>query len=84
MNMVMVAIRDSAVDAYMPPITVRAIGEGVQMFSDEVNRKAENNNLAMHPEDFELWLVGEFSSRDGTILEVERRVLARGKDVVQS
>ena len=53
MNLTLVSIKDSAVQAFMPPMAVRAVGEGVRMFSDEVNRKEANNNLAMHPGDFE-------------------------------
>lgn len=80
------AVFDSAIQAFGQPIFVPAIGAGVRSFSDEVNRSAADNQLANHPEDFELHYVADFDDESGEFFEPKegKRVLARGKDVKQS
>lgn len=84
MRSCVVAVRDSAVGAFMRPFFVPSIGSAVRSFSDEVNRKAADNIMSGHPEDFELWHLADFEEESGTFHAVEQRALARGKDVVQS
>lgn len=77
-----VAVFDSAVQAFGRPIFVPAIGAGIRSFSDEVNRKAEGNGLYDHPEDFSLWYLGLFDEDSGTFIDTEgKRSLLRGQDV---
>ena len=71
---------DSAVQSYGRPIFFRARGEGVRSFTDEVNRKDDNNALYGHPEDFELHLLAMFDEAKGTFASVEVECLVRGKD----
>lgn len=84
MKMCVVAVRDSAVGAFNRPFYAPAIGVAVRSFSDEVNRKAADNIMSAHPEDFELWHLSDFEEESGRFESVDMRVLARGKDVVQS
>ena len=56
-----VSIRDRASDLYSAPIFVASLGAAIRSFGDEVNRKAENNQLNSHPEDFDLYLIGEWN-----------------------
>ena len=77
------SVFDSAVSAFGQPIFVRAIGEGLRSFTDEVNRKAPDNALAAHPEDYVFHLLGTFDDETGKFDQLEARVLCRGKDVVQ-
>lgn len=76
------AVFDSAVQAFGQPFFVPAIGAGVRSFVDEVNRAAPDNQLANHPEDFELHYVADFDDESGAFTPpIEgSRVLARGKD----
>jgi len=78
------AVFDSAVQAYMRPMFVSHTGGAIRAFGDEVNRVAEGNPLAAHPDDYELHLLahwdevsGRFSVVNDDGLEV---VLIRGKD----
>lgn len=81
-----VAVWDSAVGAFAPPMVVPSIGHAVRSFSDEVNRADGNNMLHAHPEDYALHHVAEFDEDYGTfsVPEEGARVLARGKDCVRS
>lgn len=40
-------------------------GQALRSFTDEVNRKDENNSLNKHPEDFELYALGIFDTQTG-------------------
>lgn len=84
MKRVVCAVFDAAVQVYGQPFFVRAMGEAMRSFADEVNRKAADNNLAMHPEDFHLSVLAVFDDETGqfSVPDEGIRVLSRGKDVV--
>lgn len=74
------AVRDLAVEAFGTPIFVRALGEAMRSFMDEVNR--EGSHFFAHPQDFELYLLAEFDDADGRLMPVDLpRRLATGKDL---
>lgn len=73
------AVYDHAVQCFGQPFYVRARGEAVRSFTDEVNRAAQENNLYQHPEDFDLTQVAVFDDESGKFEEVQE-VLIRGKD----
>lgn len=73
------AVRDRAVDAYGSPFTTPAIGQAVRSFVDEVNR--EGSPFFMHPEDYDLFLLGEFDEQAGRLIALDPRQVAIGKDV---
>lgn len=79
------AVRDRAADCFGQPFFVPAIGGAIRSFGDEVNRKAEGNSLAAHPEDFDLYELGTFDDNTATFdLLKQPRQLAVGKDQVRS
>lgn len=79
-----VAVRDAAVHAFNRPFFVPTIGVAVRSFADEVNRKADDNQMFRHPEDFELWSLGVFDDETGEFQAAEKRCVSRAKDVVQA
>lgn len=79
-----VAVFDAAMQAHARPVFVPALGVAIRSFSDEVNRVASDNQMNGHPEDFELVHLADFDEEAGTFSAVPRRVLVRGKEVVQS
>lgn len=80
MNLVICAVRDSAVNAFIRPFYVPAVGAAIRGFSDEVNRK--DSEMHKHPEDYELFELGVFDEDTGRFSQLsEPRALARGKDV---
>lgn len=81
MKRLLCAVYDSASQTFGQPMYVIARGQAVRAFSDEVQRRATDNALNMHPEDFELWLLGEFEDSNGALIPVEAQCLVRGKDV---
>lgn len=83
MKFIVCAVRDRAVDQYMTPMFVSAVGQAERAFRDEVNRKQEGNMLNSHPEDFDLYLLGSFDGDSGTFSCDAPRMVAVGKEVVQ-
>lgn len=81
---VVVAVFDSAVQAYGRPIFVPAIGVALRSFQDEVNRKDSENPVAAHPSDYELFNLGVFDDATGVFIGCEGGPvsLARAKDLV--
>jgi len=83
MEQPMVCIFDRAMNGFLRPFLVPSTGVAVRQFSDEVNRAAEDNNMYQHPEDFDLFHVGNFEDKDGTF-SGPVTLLVRGKDVSRS
>lgn len=81
----MVAVKDAALGLFANPINVPSIGIALRSFTDETNRAEQTNQIYQHPEDFELWVLAEFSNELGTFSTTDDmpRRLARGKDVIQ-
>jgi len=75
-------IRDRAIDAYGQPIFAASVGGAVRSFADEINRPNENNQLHKHPEDFDLFLLGEFDDQTGEFDTTRPAQVAVGKDLV--
>jgi len=65
----------------MRPFFVPAIGAAVRSFGDEVKRVAPDNELSRHPDDYELFELGQFDDSSARFQMLpEPRSIARGKD----
>lgn len=76
-----VAIRDRAADTFSTPMFVPSVGIGIRSFSDEVNRAADNNMLYKHPDDYDLYLLGEYNDDQATFDATRPEQIAIGRDV---
>ncbi|UOF82846.1 DNA binding protein vP5 [Microviridae sp.] len=80
-----VSVKDRAADVFNRPFFVPHRNVAIRDFTDEVNRSAADNHLNKHPDDFDLYLLGQFDDNTGTFIAEEGpSVLVRGKDVLQS
>lgn len=73
-------IRDRAIDAYGQPFYAVSTGGAVRSFADEINRTG--NALNAHPEDYDLFMLGEFDDATGEFDAVRPAQVAVGKDLV--
>lgn len=78
---IVVAIRDRASDTFGTPLCFAARGQAIRTFSDEVNRRDENNQMYKHPEDFDLYELGEFDDSSGLFNSGVPKQIAVGKDL---
>lgn len=81
MRMFVFMVRDRATETFGTPMFLVSRGQAIRSFSDEVNRKDEQNQLYQHPDDFDLYECGEFESESGEFQTAIPTVVCRGKDV---
>jgi len=82
MKMLVCTIRDRAAECYGRPFFLPATGVAIRSFQDEVNRDAQDNQMFAHPDDFDLYELGQFDDFDGTFaLHEAPKLLALGKQV---
>jgi len=80
-----VSVKDRAADVFNRPFFVPHRNVAIRDFTDEVNRLSADNQLNKHPDDFDLYLLGQFDDNSGTFtMEEAPLVLVRGKDVFKS
>lgn len=77
MILLLVAVKDRAIDAFQPVQTVRAKGEAIRAFQDAI-ANPQNNQLHNHPDDFDLYVVGTYNDENGFI-ENKVEKIADGK-----
>lgn len=81
MKMIIVAVRDSAIDAFMRPFFVPSVAAAVRSFGDEVNRSG--SEMAAHPEDYELFELGNWFDADASFEVLPKpRSVSRAVDFV--
>jgi hypothetical protein len=82
MKLVLCSVKDRAADAYGRPMFVPSIGVAIRSFSDEINRIDPDNQLANHPDDFDLYELGEFDDNSGLFaLHDQPKLISLGKQV---
>jgi len=62
-----IIVRDIKANAYANPMFAASIGGTIRGFADEIN-KGDGNPLALHPEDYELYLFGEYDEQKGEFI----------------
>jgi hypothetical protein len=81
-----VVVRDRVADGYSIPQFVLNIGAAIRGFGDEVRRphsEERPNSLNQHPEDYDLFYLGEYDDESGQFEQLDRpKQIAIGKDYV--
>jgi len=75
------SIRDRAADLYGRPFYSNTVGSAIRSFSDEINRVSQDNQLNQHPDDFDLYYLGEFDDSNGSFETVNPEMVGIGKDL---
>lgn len=81
MKRIVFAVRDRAADSFGAPFVQVARGQAIRSFSDEINRAAPDNQLYLHPDDFDLFELGEFDDSTGLYNTAIPKQIAVGKDL---
>lgn len=63
--MKMFSVYDKKAEGYKPAFCVQSIGEAERAFGDACMK--EGTDLQLHPEDYQLWLVGNFDEFSGEV-----------------
>lgn len=75
-----VAVKDTALDGFLPPFTVPSIPMAVRSFSDEVVKT--DSPMFAHPEDYALFDLGTFDTDSGVFSPKTPEQIIRAKDIV--
>lgn len=80
------AVKDLAIQAFGNCFLTRAPGEAMRSFQDEVNSTDKKNSaVAAHPEDYELYKIGEYDDELGIIkANLQPELVARAKDLLRT
>lgn len=66
------SIYDKKSEGYKPPFAVPTIGEAERAFLDACN--TEGSDLQKHPDDYQLYFVGEFDFSSGEITPLKTHI----------
>lgn len=64
---IILSIYDKKAELYMQPFFVPTVGVAFRNLQDEIARGGDDNVLAKHPEDFQLFHIGHYEEEAGTI-----------------
>lgn len=78
MKMIMVAIKDRALNAYMRPFFAQTKGQAIRMFNDEINNR--ESPMFKHPDDYDLYYLATWDDDTGETTEQKPEQLAIGKN----
>lgn len=77
-----VSVYDRAADAFGRPVFALALGQAIRSFQDEINRNERDNTMHAHPEDYDLFHLGEFDDATGKFTNLpDIKQLAIGKQM---
>lgn len=65
MKLKIFAVKDRATDQYGNPMFLISSGQAIRSFSDEINRSDATNQMYAHPDDFDLYWLGEYDTDSG-------------------
>lgn len=83
MKLFVIAVRDRAADVFGQPGFYTSTGGAIRSFGDEINNPRDGNNMfCKHPEDFDLYLLGDFDDNTGLFNSESPKQIAVGKDLV--
>jgi len=74
------AVKDRAIDSFLPPVAYVAEGQATREFKDEIER--EGSPMRAHPDDYDLYRIGTFDDQTGkyTNEPEQPKLVTRGKD----
>lgn len=75
-----VCVKDVKLGVFNPPMFVNHIGQAERWFLDVcAGRVTGLEVIAQHPEDFQLWLVGEFDDESAMLMSSAHLLLQVGR-----
>lgn len=67
MSLIICTVYDSKAEAYLRPFFAQSKGAAIRSLTDTVNSQDDGNMVAMHPEDYSLFVVGSWDENTGLL-----------------
>lgn len=77
----LLAVKDRQLNAFMRPFAAQTIGQAIRSFRDETNNAQSEINK--HPEDYELYHLGEFEEENGVIIGITPKQVALATNLIE-
>jgi len=74
------AVLDNKMELYLAPITARNIAVAVRIFETAVLSQGHDFNT--HPDDYSLWLIGEFDQSSGEVKSLPAKTVVQGHQII--
>lgn len=78
MKLVVCSVFDNKLGAYARPMFTPSRGVAIRSFQDELQRQADDNIMAKHPDDFSLHCLGTFDDENGQFEQSGVEILVSG------
>lgn len=78
----MFAIKDKALDSYSAPFTQATLEAGLRMWRDLVMFEQQENRYKRSPEDFTLYMVGEYDDTTGLCTDTVNVRIASAAEIL--
>ncbi|WNK13024.1 MAG: nonstructural protein [Microvirus sp.] len=72
------SIYDNKAKSYHQPLFQQSAVQAQRIFSTEINRAAADNLLYHHPQDFDLYELGEFDDQSGSLTHGQPVLISLG------
>jgi len=82
MNYKAFSIKDKALDSYSAPFTQATLEAGLRMFREIVTFGDENNRYRRAPEDYVLYMVGEFDDTEAKMTDTVNVRIASAAEIL--
>lgn len=76
--MIIVAVKDRAIQAFLPALAQLTVGEALRNFKSEIDKP--DSQIAKYPTDYEIWQLAEYDHETGEVTP-ELKLLARAEDL---
>lgn len=78
------SVFDRASESFAPPFAAPHEGVAIRGFQDAVNNPKRDTDLSNHPDDFDLYAIGEFNSTTGILTPHPegKHLIIQGKQVL--
>lgn len=78
-------VKDRALDIYNLPFTMNTAAQAVRSFTDEINGDKTRSQVAQHPDDYDLYIIGEYDEQTAAVLPLQPiEMIVRGKDLIRA
>lgn len=74
-------VHDDKTQQFGTPMFLISAGQAIRSFADEINRADKENQIYMHPTDFDLYELGTFDTETAIFDTQTARKIATGKDL---
>lgn len=75
------ALKDRAAKVFGQPMFSVSEGGQVRAFSDEINRPDDKNMLYLHPDDFDLYRLGDYDDESGSFVSYPAELVVMGRSL---